>query len=459
MDVETEPKDLSKENFGIDDSLATTDRRNTPLSHQKFFKDESILARFGKRQELRRGFGLVSTIGLTSTLMITWEVITSTLLNGLQNGGPAGLIYGYLFVWCGASLQALVMAEMGSMIPLAGGPFNWVSILSPKWCRNFLSYLAGWLTVITWQSFMAATAYVSGTLVQGLLILNYPDYNFQRWHGTLLFYAALAFALFINTVFHRLLPSIESLMLLFHILGFFGLLIPIVYLSPHQPAKEVFTHFLNLGEWKTQGLSLFVGLITVAGSFPGLDAADHIAEEIQNAPMVIPISMGASTLLNGTLGFAMLLALLFCMPTDIESVLSSKTYYPFMNIYAYAVGSTKGATAMVDPRTSLPLYSITTTVVLNLLLGLINIGSSIGFDAFISLIVTGYYSSFILAASVRLTTSTSPFRLGRAGVPVTVAAIAYSVLVGFFSMWPPVVAPDAEEMNWGRGKGRRVGGG
>lgn len=116
---------------------------------------------------------------------------------------------------------------------------------------------------------MAATAYVSGILVQGLLILNYPDYNFQRWHGTLLLYAALAFALFINTVFNRLLPSIESLMLLFHILGFFGFLIPLVYLSPHQPAKEVFTHFLNLGEWNTQGLSFFVGLITVAGSFPG----------------------------------------------------------------------------------------------------------------------------------------------------------------------------------------------
>lgn len=58
--------------------------------------------------------------------------------------------------------------------------------------------------------------------------------------------------------------------------------------------------------------------------------------------------MGASTLLNGTLGFAMLLALLFCMPDDIESVLGSNTYYPFMNIYAYAVGSKGGASAMVS---------------------------------------------------------------------------------------------------------------
>ena len=81
----------------------------------------------------------------------------------------------------------------------------------------------------------------------------------------------------------------------------------------------------------------------------------YAAEEIQNAPMVIPLSMGVSTLLNGTLGFAMLLALLFCMPTDIESVLESETYYPFMNIYAYAVGSTSGATAMV--RYSVPIAS------------------------------------------------------------------------------------------------------
>ena len=164
--------------------------------------------------------------------------------------------------------------------------------MAPDSCRNFLSYLAGWLTVITWQAFVAGTAYVSGTLIQGLLILNYPDYGYERWHGTLFFYSALAFALFVNTYLGRLLPQIESLMLVFHILGFFGLLIPLVYLSPHQSAHEVFTHFENLGGWKTNGLAFFVGLVTCSTSFPGryiaanfmvtlltctgLDAADHI---------------------------------------------------------------------------------------------------------------------------------------------------------------------------------------
>ena len=111
----------------------------------------------------------------------------------------------------------------------------------------------------------------------------------------------------------------------------------------------------------------------------------------------------------------------------------------------------------VDPHTSLPLYSIGTTVIINLLLALINIGSSVGFDAFISLLIIGYYSSFILAASVmlhkRLTTPASdlpwgPFQLGRAGPAITVVAILYSVLVGFFTLWPPVSKPDAETMNY-----------
>ena len=56
-------------------------------------------------------------------------------------------------------------------------------------------------------------------------------------------------------------------------------------------------------------------------------------------------------MLNGTLGFAMLIALLFCMPSDIAGTLEAVTFYPFMSIYTYAVGSTAGATAMVRSMT------------------------------------------------------------------------------------------------------------
>ena len=144
-----------------------------------------------------------------------------------------------------------------------------MAILSPPWCKKFLSYLAGWLTVITWQALVAGTAYVTGTTIQGLLILNYPDYDYQRWHGTLLFYAVLAFSLFVNTYLGRHLPQIESMILFFHIMGFFSILILLVCLAPHQPAHEVFTTFQNEGGWSTMTLAFFVGLISAMSSFPG----------------------------------------------------------------------------------------------------------------------------------------------------------------------------------------------
>lgn len=79
-----------------------------------------------------------------------------------------------------------------------------------------------------------------------------------------------------------------------------------------------------------------------------MDAADHIAEEIRDAPRVIPLSMGVSNILNGAMGLAMLLAVLFCMPDDVDSVLNSETLFPFIGIFTYAVGSTAGGTALVS---------------------------------------------------------------------------------------------------------------
>ena len=39
----------------------------------------------------------------------------STFAGGLNNGGPAGLVYGFIFTFIGSFLQCLVMAELASM--------------------------------------------------------------------------------------------------------------------------------------------------------------------------------------------------------------------------------------------------------------------------------------------------------------------------------------------------------
>jgi hypothetical protein len=53
------------------------------------------------------------------------------------------------------------------------------------------------------------------------------------------------------------------------VIGFFAVLIPLVYLGPHGSAKDVFASFINGGGWSTDGLSFFVGIIASVYTFTG----------------------------------------------------------------------------------------------------------------------------------------------------------------------------------------------
>jgi choline transport protein len=117
-------------------------------------------------------------------------------------------------------------------------------------------------------------------MIQALAIQTHPDYTPTRWQGTLIFYAVIAFIVFINTFLARWLPKIEGLILCLHILGFFGILIPLVYLAPHGSAKDVFATFINGGGWATDETSFFIGLITSVFSFLGADSACHMCKSI-----------------------------------------------------------------------------------------------------------------------------------------------------------------------------------
>jgi choline transport protein len=72
-----------------------------------------------------------------------------------------------------------------------------------------------------------------------------------------------------------------------------------------------------------------------------------MSEEIQNAAVIVPRAMIFTILLNGTLGFGILLAILFCVG-DVDAILSSPTGFPFMAIFENAVGSSRGAQTMAS---------------------------------------------------------------------------------------------------------------
>ena len=78
-------------------------------------RDDKEMAYMGKKQQLKRNFGFMSIVGFSCTLMITWEGMLSVFIYGLEDGGPAGLIYGFLLCWFGYFTVVASMAEMISL--------------------------------------------------------------------------------------------------------------------------------------------------------------------------------------------------------------------------------------------------------------------------------------------------------------------------------------------------------
>ena len=113
--------------------------------------------------------------------------------------------------------------------------------------------------------------------------------------------------------------------------------------------------------------------------------------------------------------------------------------------------------SQVHRGTRLPLYAIFATAIINMLVSLINIGSTVAFEAFIGVTIASWFSSFLLASCVMLyrrsTTDESelpwgPFRLRKWGVPITIVAQVYTVLGLFWSFWPYTPEVDAGTMNY-----------
>ncbi|KAL8787519.1 MAG: hypothetical protein Q9213_002177 [Squamulea squamosa] len=128
-----------------------------------------------------------------------------------------------------------------------------------------------WQSTIAWQAAVASSSFLSGTIIQGMLVLSYPSYTFEPYHGTLLLYAVLVVALIFNTFLGKYLPFVESSILVLHVVGVFVIMIPIVYLSPQKSsAHEVFTLFLDTGGYNNKGLAFFVGIIATIFSFVGM---------------------------------------------------------------------------------------------------------------------------------------------------------------------------------------------
>jgi choline transport protein len=198
-----------------------------------------------------------------------------------------------------------------------------------------------------------------------------------------------------------------------------------------------------------------------------------MSEEVEDAVLTVPRSMVITVLLNGVMGFGMLLAILFSIGST-DAALDTATGFPIIEIVYNALGDKVATSAIISiliamfvfatigimastsrltwafardkglpfsgmlsrihPRFKLPLNAIILTAVINFILSLINLGSVTAFNAMLSLAVITLYLTYItpvvLILHLRLkyprNIAWGPFRMGRIGPAVNLISILYT---------------------------------
>jgi amino acid transporter len=125
------------------------------------------------------------------------------------------------------------------------------------------------MSTLSWQAGNASGSFLTGTIIQALLTVNYPDYEPQAYQGTLLVFAMTLVLYAVNIYGAQIWPKIQNGLLVIHILVYFVVIIVLWTCAPHQSPKAVFTGFTNSGGWSSMGLSLMVGQITAIFSLLG----------------------------------------------------------------------------------------------------------------------------------------------------------------------------------------------
>ncbi|KAI1981092.1 hypothetical protein LOZ55_000978 [Ophidiomyces ophidiicola] len=415
---------------------------------------------------------------------------------GLADGGIAGLFWSYLWTFIGFGFCMCSLAEMASMAPISGGQYHWVSEFASPSCQKALSYFTGWMSVLAWQAGAASGPFLAGTLVQGLIVINLPDYEPVRWHGTLLV-CAMAFLIYVfNVWFAQAMPMLQNVLFVVHVLTFMVIIIVLWTLAPLNTPQTVFTAFTDRGGWPSMGLSLMVGQISAIYGSLTSDAAAHMAEEVRDASRQVPLAMAWGYFINCIMALILLVTYLFALPS-VEDAIRNPSIFPFLYVFGNAVSPTVvtiitslifilvvssnisfGAAASrqtfsfardqglpfakwlaaVDKTKHLPTNAILFTCICTSLASLIYIGVEVAFNVIITLYVSALATTYVFSIGSVLyqriyhPDKVPPARwsLGKIGGPiVNVIALLYALFAFFWSFWPNTRNVTAKTFNWG----------
>jgi len=418
--------------------------------------------------------------------------IASVLLFAIPNGGGPSMVWGWLAASIFLMSIAFAMAELASAAPTSGGLYFWTySLSSPRW-RNLLCWLVGYANTIGMVAGLASIDW--GCAVQIMAAANINSNGTFEATSAQLFgvYAAVVLShAVLCSLGTAVLARLQNLYIALNVLLCLAIIIGLPAATPSEfknTASFALGSFYNVNGW-SNGYAFFLSFLAPLWTICSFDSTVHISEEASNAATAVPWAIVNAVGIAGILGFAINMALAFCMGNDLGSLVNSSQplaqiflnafgLKPTLGIWAivilvqYMMGSSlllagsrqifafsrdgalpfSGWLYRVNRFTQTPVNTVWVDAFLAILLGCLAFAGPQAIDAIFAMSVTALYVAYSIPIGARIVTKTNfkpgPFHLGIWGVPIAIIAVLFMVFMGTVFLFPTTPQTSVQEMNY-----------
>jgi len=482
-------------------------KEGTPSGSQLTEPADDLLEAFGYTSEMNRSRSTLNVTFMSFVLASVPYGLSTTLIYPLQGGGPTTIIWGWVLVCLLMTCVAASLGEITSVYPLAGGVYYQTYMLSPVWCRKLAAWLCGWCftlgnIIITLSVNFGTTLFFIGCINvfrvddgtgSGETVGIFQATDYQVY---LIFLGITSLCTAISVFGNRWLHHMDTGTVIWTFLGTLAIVICVLAIAAEgrRNAAWVFGGFQVSNGWSPPGWSFCIGLLHAAYATSATGMVVSMCEEVQRPATQVPKALVGAILLNMLCGLIFLIPICFVV-NDISAVVNDPTGQPLPAILSSAIGNEVGAFVLTVPiiilgifcgtgcttaaarctwafardgaipgsrrlkfdsvnhKFGLPLNAMMLCWTVQVLLGLIYLGSSAAFNAFNGSGVIFLTLSYVIPVAIsffsgRKALTNAKFNLGKLGWFANFASIAWCAFaIPLFSM-PSYLPVDQSSMNY-----------
>ena len=381
------------------------------------------LDRLGYRQELRRNRSVITLLFQTLAIAAIPYGEGSPLLNAIYGGGPLSIFVGWIVVCILDECIACSLAELASRYPTSAGPYYWSFQIASS-SKTLISFINGWVWLIGNWTITLSVNFGFASLLSATISMYHPSWSANAWQLLLIFYAVCLCSLVICTFGNRYLPKVDIVCATWTALTIIVVLIALSVKAGagrHSAAYALCHYDKSFSGWGN--FTFFIGLLPAAYTFSAIGMVSSMAEECAKPAVKVPQAISLCVPVGGFAGLFFVLPICFTLP-PLEDLLNAPAGQVLPYIFHVVMGSPGGGLgliflvlvitlfcsisitvaasrttwafarddaiplaklwARVDERLGVPVWSLILLTIIQMLLGLINLGSSSAFTAFVS---------------------------------------------------------------------------